>query len=268
MHKMHRNVISVENIIWKRDGQTILDHISWQVNKSEHWAILGLNGSGKTSLLNIIAGYEWPSSGKVQVLGHRYGQTNLPLLRQSMGWVSSAFEEKWQTRLGQSVHHMVMSGKFASIGIHGEVTAEDENKAYELCDKFHIAHIVDAPISYLSEGEKKKVMLARAWMAEPQLLILDEPCSGLDLRAREDLLQTVQTAASTENGPTILYVTHHVEEVMPAFTHALLMHQGRIHAAGKKQETMTGMGLSDIFEVPVQLSWQDDRPWIAIHTKA
>lgn len=263
MSSNQTKVISVQDIVWRREGKHILDHVSWDVFAGEHWAILGLNGSGKTSLLKIITGYEWPTSGQVNVLGERYGATNIQELRKSIGWVSSALDQRYQY-MTDAVEKVVLSGKFASVRLYDEVTAEDKEKAFELMEHFHIRYLEGRPFHQLSQGEKKKTMLARAWMADPKLLILDEPCSGLDIYSREELLTSIQKLCARADGPTLIYVTHHVEEVIPAFTHALMIKNGQVVAAGAKQEMLTESFLQQTFRVPINVRWESNRPWISV----
>ena len=230
-------IISVKDVVWKRKGKVILDQISWDVFKGQHWVMIGLNGSGKTSLLNLITGYQWASSGEIHILGHRLGAVELRELRKSIGWVSSSLSERYRERMGDTAKGVVISGKYASVGLEYQtgVTKEDEERAEELLARFEADYLADQPYNQLSNGEKQKVLLARAWMAKPKLLILDEPCSGLDIRAREDLLATIDRIGATPDGPTMIYVTHHIEEIMPSFTHALFIKDGRIVAKGEKK---------------------------------
>ncbi|OCA87217.1 ABC transporter ATP-binding protein [Pseudobacillus wudalianchiensis] len=260
-------VIELENITWKREEREILNHISWSVAKGEHWAVLGLNGSGKTSLLKIITGYQWPTKGKVSVLGQLFGKTNIPELRKSIGWVGSSLEEKFHTRPSDSVLEVVLSGKNASIGLYDEISQEDVKKAEELLTQFRIDHLADQTYFSLSQGEKRKMMIARALMPSPKLLILDEPCNGLDLYSKEELLSTIEKMSYLPEGPTLLYVTHHIEELVPSITHALLIANGRTVAAGPKKDVLTEDVLSQTFHLPISLNWEDDRPWIRVKSR-
>lgn len=262
------NIIEIANVNWQRDNQRILQNMTWTVKRGEHWAIVGANGAGKTALLNIINGYMWPSSGEVTVLGKKFGEYDLRELRKSIGWVSSALFERYNRfRANEPTLDVVVSGKAASIGVYEHISDEVRQDAYELLHVFHCAQLADKPFNVLSQGEKQRVLLARAWMAQPELLILDEPCTGLDLLARENLLQAVQLLAAKSDGPTILYVSHHVEEIIPLFTHALLIKDGQIVAQGNKEQTLTDDRLSGLFGVPIDLSWQGGRPWVKLATE-
>ncbi|MFB6804153.1 ABC transporter ATP-binding protein [Peribacillus butanolivorans] len=263
--KTSNNVISLKNINWKRNGNQILNGVSWEVQTGEHWALLGLNGSGKTSLLKMITGYQWPNSGgEVSVLGNIFGKTNIPELRKSIGWVSSSLDQEYQSRPNDTALEVVLSGKFASIGLYEEITENDIKKANKLLEQFRIKHLSNQFIQSLSQGEKRKAMIARALMSSPRLLILDEPCNGLDIYSKEELLTTIEDLTAAPNGPTILYVTHHIEEIVPSITHALLINSGNVIAKGDKKNTLTESLLEKTFRVPITLEWANDRPWIRI----
>ncbi|MGG0285830.1 ABC transporter ATP-binding protein [Peribacillus butanolivorans] len=263
--KTSNNVISLKNINWKRNGNQILNGVSWEVQTGEHWALLGLNGSGKTSLLKMITGYQWPNSGgEVSVLGNIFGKTNIPELRKSIGWVSSSLDQEYQSRPNDTALEVVLSGKFASIGLYEEITENDIKKANKLLEQFRIKHLSNQFIQSLSQGEKRKAMIARALMSSPRLLILDEPCNGLDIYSKEELLTTIEDLTAAPKGPTILYVTHHIEEIVPSITHALLINSGNVIAKGDKKNTLTESLLEKTFRVPITLEWDNDRPWIRI----
>lgn len=256
-----KDMIQVQGVSWRRNGRTILNGLNWRVKKGEHWALIGLNGSGKTSLLKLITGYEWPSEGEISLLGHRLGQVELKGLRQQIGWVSAALHERYRSHEGLSARDVVISGKFGSIGLWEKVSSADRDQADHWLEQFHVAHRADAPFQQLSSGEKQKVLLARAWMAQPKLIILDEPCYGLDIKAREELLTRLNQMASSD-GPTLLYVSHHIEEIMPFITHALLLKGGSAVAQGPKERVLTADLLSQTFDLPLTVEWQDGRPWI------
>lgn len=262
------SVVHIKDVHWIRDGRTILDHVSWEVNKGEHWAIAGLNGSGKTSLLNMITGYQWPTSGEVHVLGQQLGRVDLRELRKSIGWVSTSLGERYQGRPSDTALEIVISGKFASIGLYEEPSADDWDKARNLLQSFHVEHLAEKAYYNLSQGEKQKVILARAWMANPKLIILDEPCSGLDIAAREDLLSTIHDLSAVPEGPTLLYVTHHIEEIVPTFTHSLLFRDGQVVAAGEKEAVFTAPLLEKTFKLPVNVRWENNRAWVSIKAHA
>ncbi|PTM58215.1 ABC transporter ATP-binding protein [Desmospora activa] len=256
-------MIKLQQITYHRQNRRILDSIDWEVHQGEHWALIGPNGAGKTTLLNILNGYIWPSSGTVEVLGKTFGQTDLRQLRKSIGWVSSSLAEQYGRNHGRlTASQVVLSGKHASIGLYDSPSSEDTQQAEQLLETFGCQSLAHAHFHTLSQGEKQRVILARAWIAHPKLLILDEPCSGLDFPAREHLLHAIGTFGNQANGPTILYVSHHVEEILPFISHALLLQQGQILASGPKQQILTSHNLSQLFQMKVETEWQQGRPWI------
>lgn len=257
------HIINLENVTWERDNRTLLKKVDWKVKKGEHWVILGLNGSGKTSLLNVINGYVWPTSGTVHVLGKRFGATNVPELRKTIGWVSSSLQEKiYRTDLAQAV---VISGKHASIGLYESVSEGDLNRALELMEVMGCKHLVNRIYETCSQGEKQKLLIARALMADPQILILDEPCNGLDIFAREKLLKSISDLSCLPDGPTLIYVTHQIEEIPPVFHKMLLLRRGEVYTSGNTSEILKEETLSSFFEYPVLVDQRDER--YSIHLK-
>ncbi|MBN2910811.1 ABC transporter ATP-binding protein [Polycladomyces sp. WAk] len=255
-------VIEMTDVSWKRENQTILHQINWQVREGEHWAILGLNGSGKTTLLNIINGYIWPTKGSVCVLGHKFGEVDLRELRKSIGWVSSSLQERIYGN--DRAQDIVVSGKYASIGLYEKPSEEDYVRATQLMEQLGCGHLVDRSYQSCSQGEKQKLLIARALMASPKLLILDEPCSGLDFLSREALLTSISQLAAKPDAPHMLFVTHHIEEIAPVFTHTLLIRRGRVFTKGRSQHVLNSSTLSAFFETPVQVEWRNDRAWLSI----
>ncbi|MFS0876118.1 ABC transporter ATP-binding protein [Solibacillus isronensis] len=255
-------MIHIENIHLYRNDKQILNDLSWHVQKGQHWAILGLNGSGKTTLLKVINGYIWPNEGKVQVLGETYGKTYIPKLRTRIGWVSNAMIDNfnWQ----DNAIEIVLSGKFGALRLFNDVTEEEIDHAVSIMKHFHCDHLANKSFEHLSQGERQRVQIARAIMADPEILILDEPCGGLDLIERENLLQTIEQIAEAENGPTLIYVTHHVEEILPCFSHVLLMKDGKNVEANAREVVLTDELLSDFFGREISLQIERERAWVAI----
>ncbi|RKN78209.1 ABC transporter ATP-binding protein [Paenibacillus ginsengarvi] len=256
------SVIDVREVSWKRDNKMLLKHIDWQVAAGEHWAILGLNGSGKTTLLNMITGYIWPTEGEVSVFGHLYGTVDLRELRKSIGWVSSSLQEK--LHMNDKTQHVVFSGKHATIGMYDKPEPADMERVEVLMKQLGVWHLHDRHYHSCSQGEKQKLLIARALMASPKLLILDEPCNGLDVFSREQLLSSIQELVSQPDAPTLLYVTHHIEEITPAFTKALLIRSGEVYKSGPTQDVLTGSYLSDFFQSPVEVEWRYGRAWLRV----
>ncbi|GAA3409617.1 ABC transporter ATP-binding protein [Paenibacillus hodogayensis] len=255
-------VVDVNGVTWNRDGKTLLHGIDWQVNSGEHWAILGLNGSGKTTLLNMITGYIWPTEGHVSVLGHRYGTVDLRELRKSIGWVSSSLQER--LHMNDKTQDVVLSGKHATIGLYDKADAGDADRVAQLMKQLGVTHLYNRHYHSCSQGEKQKVLIARALMASPKLLILDEPCNGLDVFSREQLLASIQELVASPDAPNLIYVTHHIEEIIPAFTKALLIRAGQVYRSGPTQEVLTGAYLSEFFQSPVEVEWRYDRAWLRV----
>ena len=255
-------MIHIENIHLYRNDKQILNDLSWHVQKGQHWAILGLNGSGKTTLLKVINGYIWPNEGKVQVLGETYGKTYIPKLRTRIGWVSNAMIDNfnWQ----DNAIEIVLSGKFGALRLFNDVTEEEIDHAVSIMKHFHCDHLANKSFEHLSQGERQRVQIARAIMADPEILILDEPCGGLDLIERENLLQTIEQIAEAENGPTLIYVTHHVEEILPCFSHVLLMKDGKNVEANAREVVLSDELLSDFFGREISLQIEHERAWVAI----
>lgn len=254
-------IISLENVSLRRNGQVILNDINWNINEDEHWAVLGLNGSGKTSLLNIVSGYLFPTTGEVTVLGNRFGKTNLPELRKRIGFISSSLDRFSQIVNNETVERVVVSGKFASFGLYEKVSEKDWDKADSLLTSLRLSYLKGKKYHLLSQGEQRRVLIARALMSDPQILILDEPCSGLDILSREEVVSLLNEVTTQCH---IIYVTHHIEELVQEITHALLLHDGEIIAAGPKIDVLNDYFLTKTFGVSVKVHWEDNRPSLTI----
>ncbi|WP_284645127.1 ABC transporter ATP-binding protein [Paenibacillus silviterrae] len=257
-----KEVIRLEQVSYRREQKEILGNINWTVNKGEHWAVLGLNGSGKTTILNMINGYLWPTQGQVSVLGELYGTVDLREMRKQIGWVSSSLQEKLYTN--DKTQNIVISGKHASIGLYEKTSEEEMDKALSLMAQLGCSHLADRTYQSCSQGEKQKLLIARALMASPKLLILDEATNGLDFISREALLSSVQQLANQSDAPTILYVTHHIEEIVPVLNRTMLIRRGEVFAHGPSQEVLQKETLSDFFEMPVDVHWQNKRAWLTL----
>ncbi|MGG4494965.1 ABC transporter ATP-binding protein [Brevibacillus reuszeri] len=253
-------VIDIQGVSWIRGTTTLLNNVNWQVRSNEHWALLGLNGSGKTTLLNLITGYIWPTTGAVSVLGHRFGEVDLRVLRQSIGWVSLSLQEKLHG--GDLAQSVVVSGKYASIGLYERTSEEEWTRAKELMRTLGCEHLWNREFNTCSQGEKQKLLIARALMANPRILILDEPCNGLDLFSRERLLESIHDLTQQKDTPTLIYVTHHTEEILPAFTHTLLLRQGEVIESGETEKLMNEETLSEFFHAPVVVDKYEQRVYV------
>ena len=225
---MGRELLHYENVCFRRDGRSILDNVNWHIEDGEHWALLGLNGAGKSTLLSMIPAYQIQSTLDKQV-----------------------------------VEDIVISGAFSSIGIYQEVAPEVRQRGMQLLSEFGLDYLEGHRFRTLSAGEQRRVLLARSIMANPELLILDEPCSGLDLPAREQFLRTVSTLVAEQQTP-IIYVSHQIEEILPFITHVAILREGKMIHAGPKHKVLTDDILSDVFGLSVQVVWKDDRPWVMV----
>ena len=243
-----------------RDGVDILRNIRWEVTPGEHWAVLGANGAGKSSLLSIVAGYEWPSRGRVAVLGETYGKCDMRALKERIGWVSSALFGWLPAR--QSARQVAATGIHATIGNWHALSAKDLLRADDALRSIGAYAFRNKRYGVLSQGEKQRVMIARALVTNPDLLILDEPCAGLDPGARERLIEDLDRLCAKENGPTLILVSHHVEEIPAHGTHGLLLKNGRALAAGRLSEVLTDELLSELYDYPCKVGSSNDRYWL------
>lgn len=255
-------VVQLENVSLIRDGKWILQDINWQIEKGEHWVLFGLNGSGKTAILNLLNAYYFPTKGKITVLDLEFGKNYLAeKLRKQIGFVSSSLQEKFHP--DDNAFEVVLSGEYASIGLYETPTDEIRKKAIDLLDELGCIEYANRNYHTLSQGEKQRVLIARALMANPALLILDEPTNGLDFIAREQLLDSVERITQNPDAPTIIYVTHHVEEILPAFSKTLLLKKGQVFAAGDTKNMMNSDMLTQYFNLPVKVQWENERPLLS-----
>ena len=230
-------VLQVANLRIERGGTVILRDVDWRVERGEHWVILGANGSGKTSLLSALTGYLMPTSGEISVLGEIYGESDWRELRKQIGLVSSSIRQMMSDT--ETALETVASGKTAMIDFWGRLSRTDKIAARRLLKQIECEYLADREWRVLSQGERQRVLIGRALMAKPRVLILDEPCAGLDPAAREHFLQFLQRLGAQKNSPTLVLVTHHVEEIMPVFSHALVLKNGAVLAAGEKSTVLT-----------------------------
>jgi iron complex transport system ATP-binding protein len=250
-------ILEVTNLSIQRGSTHILDDVTWKVGPGEHWVILGSNGSGKTSLLSALTGYVSPTHGGITVLGERYGASDWRDLRQHIGIVSSSVRQMMPDH--EPALTTVVSGKYAMIDYWGNVKTQDREEALRILRQIEAMHLAERPWLVLSQGERQRVLIGRALMARPKLLILDEPCTGLDPLAREHFLAFLQRLGTRRGAPALLLVTHHVEEIMPVFSHALLLRTGRVLAAGYKGRVLTSKCLTEVFGALCRLSCRGER---------
>lgn len=251
-------VIAIERAGVSRSGNALLREVSWRVELDERWVVLGPNGAGKTTLLNLAAARLHPSTGTVTVLGERLGATDVRELRTRVGFASAALAD--QVPPSERVVDAVLTGAWSVFGRFRETyDPVDQARAELLLKQFGVAHLADRTFGTLSEGERKRVQIARALMADPELLLLDEPAAGLDLGGREELVAQLARLAADPQAPALVLVTHHVEEIPPGFTHALLLRGGAVVAAGPLADTLTDEHLSAAFGLPLRVSSQAGR---------
>ncbi len=240
-----KDILQVSQLRVVRGRTEILAGIDWRVRRGEHWVILGANGCGKTSLLKSITGYLSPTSGEITLLGKSYGRADWRELRLEIGIVTSALHASIPA--AETAEDTVVSGRYAQLDLWAHPGAGERREAARLLRFVGGAHLARREWAYLSQGERQRVLIARSLMARPKLLILDEPCSGLDPVAREEFLWFLEGLAGRRSGPALVLVTHHAEEIMPAFTHALLLRSGRVHAQGPKSRVVRTREMTDAF---------------------
>jgi iron complex transport system ATP-binding protein len=251
-------VISFDRVSVIRSGNFLLRGMTWQVELDERWVVLGPNGAGKTTLLNLASGRLHPSRGTAWVLGERLGRVDLNELRTRIGLTTGRIAD--QVPPDERVLDVVVTAAWSVVGRWREsYDPQDERRARGLLEQLGIGPLADREFGTLSEGERKRTQIARALMTDPELMLLDEPTAGLDLGGREDLLARLTELAVDPDAPAMVLVTHHVEEIPPGFTHAMLLREGTVVAAGLLGETMTADNLSKTFGLPLIVERRGDR---------
>ncbi len=256
------SALRLEGVTFRRGATTILDHVDFEVQRHERWLMLGSNGSGKTSLLRLAALYEHPTTGTVDVLGERLGRVDVRILRQRVGYASSALAQ--QLRGSLAAIDVVKTAKFAALEPwwHRYDDA-DEKQARRCLERMGVGALADHELTTLSSGEQQRVFLARTLMNDPAVLLLDEPAARLDLGGREQLVAALDELAANREAPPMVLVTHYVDEVPPHLTHVLLLRQGRVLAQGPIEETLTSESLSACFDLHLKLERRSDGRWAA-----
>ena len=249
--------LALEHIVFRRDGTLILDDVSLHVRPRERWIVLGANGSGKSTLLRIAAVYEHPSQGSVSVLGETLGRTDVRVLRRRVGYNSASLSA--DLRPSVTAVDVVKTAKFAALEPWWHQYSEaDRERAIACLARMGAGRLADRPLATLSTGERQRVLLARTLMNDPGVILLDEPSAGLDLGGREQLVAALADLASHPDSPPFVLVTHHVDEIPPGTTHALLLKNGRAIAQGTLGEALTADTLSECFDMPLALERRAD----------
>src|SRR5450631_3231132 len=247
---MSDEVVRLRGVGVRRETSMLLRNVDWTAHEDERWILIGPNGAGKTTLLQVAATLMFPTEGTVDILGERMGEVDIFDLRPRIGLTSAAIAE--QVPPAEKVIDLVLTASYAILGRwKEEYDSADVTRAVEILDALGCAHLIRRRFSTLSEGERKRVQIARALMPDPELLLLDEPAAGLDLGGREDLVQRIAKLARDPLAPTMAMVTHHVEEVPEDFTHVMLLRRGSVLAAGPVSDVLTETNLSKCFGLPL-----------------
>ncbi|WP_335970952.1 MULTISPECIES: ABC transporter ATP-binding protein [Streptomycetaceae] len=240
-------------------GQVILDDIDWTVRSGEHWALLGANGAGKTTMLRLIGALMHPTTGSVEVLGHRLGQVDMRELRAHIGLVSSAQKVPQDA----TAHTVVLTGHTGTVQpLWRKYDDEVRERAHTLLSELEIKELADRAYGVCSGGQRARILVARALMADPSLLLLDEPFNALDLPSREDLIDAMHRLAATRTSLATITVTHHLEELSPAIGHVLLLKEGRVLTSGDAEQVLTAERMTECFGRPIEVSRHEGR-WLA-----
>ena len=259
------NAIHVQGAHVYLSGREVLKGINWSVERGERCFILGANGAGKTTLVRMLMGYAWPVFGAtVEVLGHRFGTVNLQELRKRIAWVSPLMHQ-WLGDRDWTGREMALSGPDATIGLFREPTEAEEKRAAELMEALQASHLMERKVVTMSSGEQVKVLIARALMTNPELMILDEPSVFLDIAGREFLLRTIEQLAASRPELTLIFITQRIEDILPAFSRGLILQDGEILAHGQREDVLTEQNLRRTFGLPIQLIKADNgRLWTVI----
>ena len=255
---MSDEVLKLRGVSVRRETSLLLRNVDWTAHEDERWIVIGPNGAGKTTLLQVASTLLFPTEGTVEVLGERLGEVDVFELRPRIGLTSASLAER--VPAAEKVIDLVLTASYAILGRwKEEYDSADVTRAVELLDALGCAHLIRRRFATLSEGERKRVQIARAMMPDPEMLLLDEPAAGLDLGGREDLLRRLSVLAHNPKAPMMVLVTHHVEEVPDGFTHAMLLRRGAVLTAGPIEDVFTAKNLSRCFGVPLEIEKHQNR---------
>jgi len=250
-----QTILQAKNLCYKSGKRYLLNHINWEIKQGDHWLIFGMNGSGKTTLLSTIAGFKSATSGQLRVFGQEYDQAHIYELRRKVGWVSSSFFDRYYKQ--EAALQIVLSGLTGTFNVDDSIQDADVRYAKALLRELRMGEKMHQPFGLMSKGERQNVLIARALITRPQILVLDEPGTGLDVYARTHLMNTVRSLA--ESGKvTILYVTHYPEEIQPFMNKTLLLKNGRIYAQGNTGDVLTTKNLSALMDEDITVQWQQN----------
>ena len=250
-------VLRLVDVSFIRDGRTILAPLTWKVLANQRWVVLGANGSGKTTLLKIASMYEHPSRGEVHVLGEQFGRTDVRVLRRRIGYMSPSLAVQLRPEL--RCLDIVMTAKYAALEPWWHrYEASDEARALECLERMGVAWLAERPLATASSGEQQRVLLARTLMNDPAVLLLDEPSARLDLGGREQLVQALAELTTDPDAPPLILVTHHLDEVPPGMTHALMLREGQVVVTGPIDHVLNSANLTECFGMPLTLERRDD----------
>lgn len=262
-HDEHRLILK-DIGLW-REEKVILKDINLEVRKGEHWAILGPNGSGKTMLMMVASGYQSASKGRVFLVDGWLSEVVVPELRKHIGIVSEQLTQHINRYYPRATGlQVVLSGLYGKIGVFGRITKEERQKGLEVLGRMDGQNLADIPFLKMSTGKRQVCMIGRSLIAENALLLLDEPCAGLDIPSRENLLRHIDSITKLANSPTVLLITHHVEEIVDGITHVLLVKNGEIFSKGPKDEVINSKSISELFNTSLKVEYGNRRYWAIV----
>lgn len=250
-------ILRLTDVSVERNGTAILSSVRWHIAQGQHWVVFGPNGAGKTTLLQVLTGYLWPMGGTVEVLGRTLGHVDLAELRREIALVSDPIGDMLNHQL--TGFETLVTGRRAHLNLFDPPTPKEAERALKTAAATGVEELLEKPYAVMSTGERRRLLIARALMAKPRIIVLDEPCAGLDLAGREFVLETIEAAAVHDPAPTLVLTTHHAEEITSVFTHALLLTRGRVQDSGPLSSVFTSDNLSALFGIPIKVTHNHHR---------